>query len=190
MSNQSIFTFNDHQLRAHYLDNQIWFESKDISKALGYADYRSVTGLYANYKKEFKTGMTDVVESTTSLNLKVRTRIFSLRGVHLIAMFARTPVAEEFRKWVLDILDKEVRQFDKYRKNGLYSLLVSSKLPNQRIPHPTAFAVFLYLRFMIGSATNTIPERGIRPLSGYSFELLITLLKIGLNKLTRRYKHV
>lgn len=108
MSNQSIFTFNDHQLRAHYIDNQIWFESKDIANALGYADYRSVTGLYANYKTEFKTGMTDVVESTTSLNLKVRTRIFSLRGVHLIAMFARTPVAEEFRKWVLDILDKEV----------------------------------------------------------------------------------
>ena len=27
---------------------------------------------------------------------------------HLIAMFARTPVAKEFRKWVLDILDKEV----------------------------------------------------------------------------------
>ncbi len=110
MSNRSIFTFNDHPLKAHYIDNQIWFESKDIAKALGYADYRSVTGLYANYKKEFKSGMTEVVESTTSLNLKARTRIFSLRGVHLIAMFARTPVAEEFRKWVLDILDEEVRE--------------------------------------------------------------------------------
>lgn len=110
MSNQSIFTFNDHLLKAYYIDNQIWFESKDIAKALGYADYRSVTGLYANYKKEFKTGMTEVVESTTSLSLKARTRIFSLRGVHLIAMFARTPVAEEFRKWVLDILDKEVSE--------------------------------------------------------------------------------
>ncbi len=35
-------------------------------------------------------------------------RVFSLRGAHLIAMFARTEIAKEFRKWVLDILDKEV----------------------------------------------------------------------------------
>ncbi|WP_354666697.1 P22AR C-terminal domain-containing protein, partial [Escherichia coli] len=37
-------------------------------------------------------------------------RVFSLRGAHLIAMFARTPVAKEFRRWVLDILDREVQQ--------------------------------------------------------------------------------
>lgn len=108
MSNQAIFTFNDHQLRAHYIDNQIWFESKDIANALGYANSRSVTGLYANYKKEFKTGMSNVLDSSTLGKTRNKTRIFSLRGVHLIAMFARTPVAEEFRKWVLDILDKEV----------------------------------------------------------------------------------
>ncbi len=34
--------------------------------------------------------------------------IFSLRGAHLIAMFSRTAVAIEFRRWVLDVLDKEV----------------------------------------------------------------------------------
>ena len=40
----------------------------------------------------------------------MKTRVFSLRGAHLLAMFARTPVAKEFRKWVLDILDREVEQ--------------------------------------------------------------------------------
>ena len=35
-----------------------------------------------------------------------RCRIFSLRGCHLLAMFARTPVAKQFRHWVLDVLDK------------------------------------------------------------------------------------
>ena len=35
-------------------------------------------------------------------------RIFSLRGAHLIAMFARTAIAKQFRKWVLDVLDREV----------------------------------------------------------------------------------
>lgn len=38
------------------------------------------------------------------------TRAFSLRGAHLVAMFARTPKAKEFRRWVLDILDREAVQ--------------------------------------------------------------------------------
>jgi hypothetical protein len=38
------------------------------------------------------------------------TRIFSLRGAHLLGMFARTPIAADFRRWVLDILDKETAQ--------------------------------------------------------------------------------
>lgn len=35
-------------------------------------------------------------------------RIFSLRGAHLLGMFARTERAVEFRRWVLDILDREI----------------------------------------------------------------------------------
>lgn len=52
--------------------------------------------------------MTQVIESVTSGNYKKKSRIFSLRGCHLIAMFARTAIAKQFRKWVLDVLDKEV----------------------------------------------------------------------------------
>lgn len=36
-----------------------------------------------------------------------KVRVFSLRGAHLIAMFASTPVAKEFRRWVLDLIEKE-----------------------------------------------------------------------------------
>ena len=43
-------------------------------------------------------------------NSKKAVRIFSLRGCHLIAMLAKSKVAKEFRKWVLDLLDKEVGQ--------------------------------------------------------------------------------
>ena len=43
-------------------------------------------------------------------------RVFSLRGAHLLAMFARTPKAKEFRRWVLDILDCEVAEQTPVRK--------------------------------------------------------------------------
>lgn len=55
--------------------------------------------------------MTTVIKSVTvrkTGNIDMDVCIFSLRGAHLIAMFANTPIAKEFRKWVLDSLDSEV----------------------------------------------------------------------------------
>uniref|UniRef100_UPI0025C68711 BRO-N domain-containing protein n=1 Tax=Candidatus Symbiopectobacterium sp. TaxID=2816440 RepID=UPI0025C68711 len=88
-------------------NGQIWFTSAELAKALQYANAKSVTNLYNQNIDEFTTVMFQVIESVTSGNYRKKTRIFSLRGAHLVAMFARTPVAKEFRKWVLDILDKE-----------------------------------------------------------------------------------
>jgi prophage antirepressor-like protein len=36
-----------------------------------------------------------------------QTTIFSLRGAHLIAMFARTEKAKQFRRFILDLLERE-----------------------------------------------------------------------------------
>ncbi len=87
-----------------------WLTSSDLAKALEYSNSRAVTMLYNKYADEFTSGMTQVLEVSTTGNYRKRVRVFSLRGAHLIAMFARTPVAKEFRRWVLDILDREVTQ--------------------------------------------------------------------------------
>lgn len=91
-------------------DGQIWLSSSELAQALDYKSVKSVSNLYNSNKDEFSDSMTQVIESVTSGNYKKKSRIFSLRGCHLIAMFARTPVAKEFRKWVLDVLEKEVLQ--------------------------------------------------------------------------------
>ncbi|EDB4177657.1 Bro-N domain-containing protein [Salmonella enterica subsp. enterica serovar Poona] len=100
----------------------VWFTSADLAKALEYSNSRAVTMIFNKYADEFTSGMSQVIESVTSAddaevldlstskrtkNLKKKVRVFSLRGAHLIAMFARTDVAKEFRRWVLDILDRE-----------------------------------------------------------------------------------
>ena len=86
----------------------VWFTSADLAKALEYSNSRAVTMIYNKYADEFSEGMTQVLELSTSGNYRKKVRVFSLRGAHLIAMFARTDVAKEFRRWVLDILDREV----------------------------------------------------------------------------------
>jgi prophage antirepressor-like protein len=88
--------------------SQVWLTSADIANALQYKNTKSITNLFNQNADEFSAEMTQVIESVTSGNYRKKVRVFSLRGAHLIAMFARTPVAKEFRRWVLDILDREV----------------------------------------------------------------------------------
>lgn len=104
-------TFNRTNFQPINKANQIWLTASQLAEALEYSDVRSVTKIYQRNADEFTSSMTEVVKLTTTnnnVNLQTSTRIFSLRGCHLIAMFARTAIAKEFRKWVLDVLDKEI----------------------------------------------------------------------------------
>lgn len=107
-------TFQNISLTPAKIDSQIWLTSADIAQALGYARSDSVTRLYRENADEFRSDTTQIIKTNVkgfgNGNSEKEIRIFSLRGCHLIAMFARTKVAKQFRQWVLDILDKEVGQ--------------------------------------------------------------------------------
>ncbi|RKG43173.1 Bro-N domain-containing protein [Acinetobacter chengduensis] len=92
----------------HNDEQVVWITSTELAHALGYKQENAVSKIYNRKADEFTSKMTQVIENPQLPNLGMR--IFSLRGAHLIAMFARTPVAKEFRKWVLDVLEKEVLQ--------------------------------------------------------------------------------
>ena len=105
-----VLNFNDVNLRVIDSDGAMWVSSVDIAKALGYTDSRQIAHVYARHTLEFTANMTRIFEvssSTTSANLVSSARYFSLRGAHLIAMFARTRKAQAFRVWVLDILENK-----------------------------------------------------------------------------------
>lgn len=98
-------TFNDVQFDVIDRNDQPWVRSPQIGEALGYTKGSiSIAKLYESHADEFNDTMTAVITLPTEGGPQ-DTRIFSLRGCHLLAMFARTPVAKAFRKWVLDVLD-------------------------------------------------------------------------------------
>lgn len=101
-------TFNQINFQPINKANQIWLTTSQLAEALEYSDVRGITNIYNRKADEFSDGMTALIDNPQMKNAKIR--IFSLRGCHLIAMFARTAVAKQFRQWVLDILDKEVGQ--------------------------------------------------------------------------------
>lgn len=90
-------------------NGQPWLTAAQIAQALGYAREDAVSRIYTRNADEFTQGMTGTVNLTVPGNpMQIQVRIFSLRGAHLIAMFSRTALAKDFRRWVLDVLDKEV----------------------------------------------------------------------------------
>lgn len=97
-------TFNDVTLSPITRNNQPWVRSADLARALGYSSEKSVSNIFNRNQDEFSNEMSVVINLSTT-DVPTPTRIFSLRGCHLLAMFARTPVAKAFRKWVLDVLD-------------------------------------------------------------------------------------
>ena len=117
-------SFNEVNFTPVQQDGQIWLTATELAKALGYAKSDAVTQVYDRNQDEFNPSMTNTItvksnDSVETLNLSVSKksknltktiRIFSLRGCHLIAMFSKTDIAKQFRKWVLDILDREVGQ--------------------------------------------------------------------------------
>lgn len=88
---------------------KVWLKAVEIGRALGYADDKAIQRIYARHADEFTNEMTAVVKLTTPSG-RQDARVFSLRGAHLLGMFARTKVAKAFRKWVLDVLDREAER--------------------------------------------------------------------------------
>ncbi|WP_394065422.1 BRO family protein [Alcaligenes sp. WGS1538] len=103
--------FQNQTIRLVEKDGKKWASAADIARALGYARADAVTRIYDRYKAEFSESMTCLVMAQDPDPQfdgpgQYRTaRVFSLRGAHLIGMFARTSKAQEFRRWVLDVLD-------------------------------------------------------------------------------------
>ena len=109
MSTQLVF--KSHVLETTEHNGRQWFTAATLATALGYSRGDKITQIYNRNADEFTPGM--------SINLKMRfnginnslrekdVRVFSLRGAHLVAIFATTPVAKEFRRWVLDLIEKD-----------------------------------------------------------------------------------
>lgn len=105
--------FNDFTFSPVTRGNQPWFKSSELARALGYKREDILSKLYRKNADEFTSDMTQVIENIAEHRNGVhgnlsdgRVRIFSLRGCHLLAMFARTPVAKAFRRWVLDVIEQ------------------------------------------------------------------------------------
>lgn len=101
MSN--LVTFNNQNIELINHNNQLYMTVPQIEGALEFAvKGKAVSNIYNNHKEEFTPEMTTLIKVG-----RTRQRIFNREGCWLIGMFARTPKAMEFRRWVLDALGEQ-----------------------------------------------------------------------------------
>lgn len=135
-------SFQETQFDVVNHNNQPWLKGSEVATALGYSRPDALNKIYERNKDEFTDGMVRHVKLTLrneNNELQHNTvRVFSLRGCHLLAMFARTKVAKEFRKWVLDVLDKETQLSENpeapisINQQGVIFNLMADRFPDGR----------------------------------------------------------
>ncbi len=150
-------TFNGVTLSPISHKNQIWLSTKELSIALGYARPDAINKIYERNKDEFTDGMVTMLPARQndvigeSIGLQPMQRLFSLRGCHLIAMFAKTVIAKQFRVWVLDILDKEVGT---PKTNAMDESLRLFDIQEKRDAHLPMMEGLVFARKAVGKETT------------------------------------
>ncbi|NBO36635.1 hypothetical protein EBU91_03765 [bacterium] len=104
MSTQ-ILHFNNHQIESIEIDGKKYISSANMSNALEYSTSKSITNLFNSNREEFTEGEDYmVIDSMTVKNAPYKQIFFSMEGVILITMLAKTQKAVEFRKWAKNTL--------------------------------------------------------------------------------------
>lgn len=104
----SIVKFENQDIELITVDGQPMMTCRQIADALtdrqnvGACDC-DVTLIYRRHADEFTPEMTRIIKQG-----RTRVRVFNREGAWLIGMFARTPKAAAFRKWVITALAEHV----------------------------------------------------------------------------------
>ena len=103
----AIITFEGVDIEITDRAGRPWVRGLQIASALGFRNPSSdIANLYERNKEEFTDAETALVDLPTQGGLQ-KVRIFSARGAWLIGMLAKTEKAKRFRRWVLDVLERE-----------------------------------------------------------------------------------
>lgn len=98
----SIVKFEDKEFELVAVDGEPMMTLSQIVTALGAAPNQAAQ-LYTRHADEFTPEMTRLIQQG-----RTRVRVFNREGAWLIGMFARTPKAAAFRKWVITALAEHV----------------------------------------------------------------------------------
>lgn len=114
INNQIIKSFNNHEVRAIDINNQIWFIANDIAKALSYSNARDAINRHVDKEDvvKYDTPTTSGVQSISYLNES---------GMYSLVLKSKKPESKSFKRWVTSEVLPSIR------KNGSYIEVLTPK---------------------------------------------------------------
>ena len=107
MPSDIILRFDQHRFDVVQREGTYWFRSGQIAPALGVTE-RQVRKLHTRHVEKFGASESTLVVLPTSGGMQ-EVRVFSLRGLMKLAIYARTDNSFHFHGWLLDVADGKTR---------------------------------------------------------------------------------
>ena len=100
--------YDNQQIVGIRRDGQIWLRVPQIVGPLGFRSEKGVFEVFRRHEDEFTLDETTMVPVITPGGVQ-KVRFFSIHGVRLLALLARTEQGKRFRRFLLDVLAGRAR---------------------------------------------------------------------------------
>lgn len=97
-------------VRTVEINNEPWFVGKDVAKALGYGDGKSLANAVANHVEEEDKGVTEMMTPGGKQNLV----IVNESGLYSLIFGSKLDSAKEFKHWVTSVVLPSIRKTGSY----------------------------------------------------------------------------
>lgn len=105
-------------IRAIELNGEIWFVGKDVAKALGYGEGKSLNNAIANHVDEEDKGVTKLMTPGGKQDFI----IINESGLYSLILSSKLKQARDFKHWVTSVVLPSIRNSGKYELKSVYDL--------------------------------------------------------------------
>lgn len=111
MNNLQLFNNPDFgEIRALELDGQPWFVGKDVARALGYGEGKSLANAVANHVDDEDKGVTEMMTPGGTQKMT----IINESGLYSLVLSSKLPGAKQFKRWVTSEVLPSIRKSGGY----------------------------------------------------------------------------
>jgi len=107
------------RIRAVEIDGDPWLAGKDVARALGYGEGKSLANAVANHVDEEDKGVTELMTPGGMQKMV----IINESGVYSLIFSSRLPSAKQFKRWVTSEVLPAIRKTGMYAMPGAVQLV-------------------------------------------------------------------
>ena len=99
------------EVRSLSVDSDPWFVGKDVARALGYGEGKSLNNAIARHVDEEDKGVTEMVTPGGKQNVI----IINESGLYSLVLSSKLPTAKKFKRWVTSEVLPAIRKTGQYQ---------------------------------------------------------------------------